>query len=102
MKRRSFLAMLGLAPVAAAVPADAAPHLNNAVIGELSVDDLAPGAFSRTWTCPEYAALRRAGLSTEPTRALWVNDAFSGENPSGLELQFYVEDRIVRRVWWAR
>lgn len=117
MKRRSFLAMLGLAPVAgAAVSSASAAKITNeiiesAVIGPKLVSQqlldgdvpMAAEALTETWVCPDYQqrveAARAAGVP-EPVVALSMSSAGPGNDTGRSEIKLRDESgRVVYRQW---
>lgn len=119
MKRRSFLAALGLAPLApiaadASIDGDrisaravtATKSIGPKSINQQLIDGdipIPPGALAESWTCPEYQAeceRARASGKSEPETKLRMVRVEPSKDHCGTELQLVDADgRVVLRQW---
>ena len=109
MKRRSFLAMLGLAPtITAAAPSEVAA-ISGDIVGAATIADrppLDPNRFFGSWICPEHQAHRDAAREAgedEPEVSIRMASVARTDDHCGLELQALDSSgRVVMRQWNKR
>lgn len=92
MNRRRFLSFLGIAPVAAALPAMALPrpdNVKNIVTGEEGPEMIAKGSFRMTASAGQHPADISMSVKDGATQPLIFKDGKLWINPANIDVPMY-------------